>query len=404
MVNEFFGSAADWASAMCYAAAAIGCLYALLAAWAARGFVGTRPNLAKKIYPAVTVLKPLSGTEPNLCANLARFCGQDYPSPVQIVFGVDDPADPAIGIVRDLITAFPDRDIELVVNACRHGANRKVSNLINMVAQARHEVLVISDSDIIVGCDYLKAIAASLDQPGVGLVTCLYRGASAAGLWARLAAAAIDYHFLPSVLVGLKFGIATPCFGSTIAMRKTTLGMIGGFESVADQLADDYAVGALVRRAGLTVAIPNTIVAHDCAEKTAVDLFRHEMRWARTVRSIDPLGFAGLAITHALPLALLGALLGGITPAGFIVVAALACRFVLQVELDRALCLRDDVFWPGPLRDMMSFGVFVASFFCRGIEWRGHRYAVRADNTLAYYGEAGSNADSVPSGALVRRV
>ena len=102
--------------------------------------------------------------------------------------------------------------------------------------------------------------------------------------------------------------------------------------------------------------------------------------------------------------ALLGALLGGITPAGFIVTAALACRFVLQVELDRALFLRDDVYWPGPLRDMMSFGVFVASFFSRRVEWRGHRYAVRADNTLAYYGEAESNADSVPSGALVRRI
>jgi ceramide glucosyltransferase len=402
-VDEFFGGAADWASALCYAAAAIGCLYALLAAWAARGFVGPALTFAK-VYPAVTVLKPLSGTEPNLCANLARFCGQDYPSPVQIIFGVDDPSDPAVKIVRDLIEAFPDRDIELVINARYHGANRKVSNLINMVAHARHDVLVISDSDIIVGCDYLRGIAASLDQPGVGLVTCLYRGASATGVWARLAAAAIDYHFLPSVLVGLKFGLATPCFGSTIAIRHKTLELIGGLESVADQLADDYALGVLVRRAGLTVAIPNTIVAHDCAERSAVDLFRHEMRWARTIRSVDPLGFAGLSITHALPLALLGVLLGGITPAGFIVIAALACRFILQVELDRALFLRDDVFWPGPVRDVMSFGVFVASFFSRGVEWRGHRYAVRADNTLAYYEEAESNADSVPSGALVRRV
>jgi ceramide glucosyltransferase len=402
-LDGFFGTAADWASAMCYAAAAVGCFYALLAAWAARGFVGSAASFSK-MYPAVTVLKPLSGTEPNLCANLARFCGQDYPSPVQIIFGVDDPADPAVGIVRDLIAAFPDRDIELVVNSRRHGANRKVSNLINMIAQARHDVLVISDSDIIVGRDYLKGIAASLDQPGVGLVTCLYRGVSAAGLWARLAAAVIDYHFLPSVLVGLKFGLTTPCFGSTIAIRKKTLGLIGGLESVADQLADDYVLGTLVRRAGLKVAIPNTIVAHDCAERSAVDLFRHEMRWARTIRSVDPVGFAGLAITHALPLALLGALLGGITPAGFIVIAALACRFVLQVELDRALFLRDNVYWPGPLRDVMSFGVFVASFFGRGIEWRGRRYAVRADNTLAYYGEAQSNADSVPSGALVRRV
>ena len=385
-MDEVFGRAADWASAMCYAAAAVGCLYALLAAWAARGFA--RPDVTPaKTFPAITVLKPLSGTEPNLCANLARFCGQDYPSPVQIIFGVDDPTDPAVKIVRDLIVAFPDRNIELVVSARRHGANRKVSNLINMAAQARHDVLVISDSDIIVGCDYLKAIAASIDQPDVGVVTCLYRGTSAAGLWGRLSAAAIDYHFLPSVLVGLKFGLATPCFGSTIAIRKSTLELIGGLESVADQLADDYALGVLVRRAGLSVAISNTIVGHDCAERCAADLFRHEMRWARTIRSVDPVGFAGLVITHALPLALLGALLGGVTPAGFIVIAALACRFVLQVELDRALCLRDDVFWSGPLRDVMSFGVFVASFFGRGVEWRGHRYAVRADKTLAYYGE-----------------
>src|SRR5271170_6779215 len=252
---------------MCYAAAAVGCLYALLAAWAARGFVGSAASFSK-MYPAVTVLKPLSGTEPNLCANLARFCGQDYPSPVQIIFGVDDPSDPAVKIVRDLIDAFPDRDIELVINARRNGANRKVSNLINMVAHARHDVLVISDSDIIVGCDYLRGIAAGLDQPGVGLVTCLYRGASATGVWARLAAAAIDYHFLPSVLVGLKFGLATPCFGSTIALRQETLRMIGGFETVADHLADDYALGAAVRRAGLAVAMPSCVVAHVCAERS----------------------------------------------------------------------------------------------------------------------------------------
>ncbi len=389
-MSAFFANSADWASLGCYVAAALGCGYTLFAAWAARGFIQSTDPAPGTAYPAITVLKPLHGTERNLYANLAGFCAQDYPGPVQIVFGVADPADPAIGIVHDLIAAFPALDLKLVVNARRHGDNRKVSNLINMVAEARHEVLVISDSDIFVGRDYLQTIAANLDPPGVGLVTCLYRGAPTIGAWARLAAAAIDYHFLPSVLVGLRFGIAAPCFGSTIAVRKKTLAMIGGFEAVVDQLADDYVLGALVRRAGLKVVIPTTIVAHICAERSAGDLLRHEMRWARTIRSVDPLGFAGLAITHAFPLAVAGMLLGGVTPAGMIVVAAIGCRFALQSEMEREFHLRDNYFWLRPLRDMLSFAVFLLSFFGRNVEWRGHRYALRSDNRLVYYGEVES--------------
>ncbi len=388
-VDELLVRAADWASLTCYASAALGCVYALAAAWAARGFAQA-PSPSTSNHPAVTVLKPLHGAEPDLYANLAGFCAQDYPAPVQIVFGVEDAADPAVDIVRRLVAAYPDRDLKLVISARRHGTNRKVSNLINMLGEARHGVLVISDSDIVVARDYLKGIAASLDRPGVGLATCLYRGIGTAGPWARLAAAAIDYHFLPSVLVGLKLGLAEPCFGSTIAIHRKTLAAIGGFEAVVDQLADDYALGALVRRAGLAVAIAPTIVAHDCTQNSALDLFRQELRWARTIRTVDPLGYLGLAITHALPLAVLGVLLGGVTPAATIVLAALACRIVLQIELDRAFQLRDDFYWLEPVRDVLSFVVFVASFFGRGVEWRGHRYGVLADNTLAYYGEVES--------------
>ncbi len=392
-MRQYFSDAGSWAALICYGGAALGCLYALFAAWAARSFRGDEIPGGDS-YPAVSILKPLHGAEPNLYANLARFCVQDYPAPVQIVFGVNDAADPAIAVVRKLIAAFPDRDLKLVIAARRHGANRKVSNLINMLAEARHDVLVLSDSDIVVDKDYLKSVTASLGRRGVGLVTCLYRGTGATGIWAQLAAAAIDYHFLPSVLVGLKLGLAEPCFGSTIAIHKKTLAMIGGFEAVAEQLADDYALGALVRRAGLSVAFSATVVAHDCTQKSARDLFRQELRWARTIRAVDPFGFAGLVITHAVPLALLGMLLGlafgGLTPAAAIVVAALACRLVLQVELDRIFALRDDVYWMGPLRDLLSFTVFVASFLGRGVEWRGHRYGVQADSTLAYYGEVES--------------
>jgi ceramide glucosyltransferase len=385
-MEVFFGTAAEWAAIIFYAAAIFGCLYALVAAWFARGFyrLGVAPA---ESFPPVTILKPLHGIEHGLYANLARFCVQAYPGPVQIVFGVDDPADSAIGVVRSLIADFSDCDLELVVNSHRHGTNRKVSNLINMEPKAKYNVLVLSDSDIIVDPDYLKNVTAALDEPGVGLVTCLYRGAAATGIWARLSAAAINYHFLPSVLVGLKLGLAKPCFGSTIAIRRNTLAMIGGFKSVVEELADDYAIGKMVRRAGLSIAIPSFIVTHVCAQRTARDLFRHELRWARTIRFVDAFGFIGSAVTHALPLALLGMLLGGVTPASIIVIAALACRFGLQTQLDQAIRLRDNPFWVGPLRDTLSFVVFIASFFGRAIEWRGHWYAVRANNTLAYAGE-----------------
>jgi ceramide glucosyltransferase len=399
-VGGVFLEATGLASVICYVAAVIGCVFALAAGLLARGFARSGMAAAKS-FPSVTILKPLHGAEPGLFANLASFCVQDYPGPVQIVFGVKDRADAAVDVVHRLIAAFPNCEIELVVNSHSHGTNRKVSNLINLAAKARHDVLVLSDSDIIVEPDYLKNIVGVLDQPGVGLVTCLYRGVAARGPWARLAAAAINHHFLPAVLFGLRLGLTKPCFGSTIALRATTLAMIGGFNSVADQLADDYALGEMVRRVGLTVAIPSLTVVHACTHRTASDLFHHELRWARTIRFVDPLGFIGSVVTHAFPLALLGLLLGGITPASVIVIAALACRFTLQMQLDRALRLHNNSFWMGPFRDILSCAVFFASFFGRAVEWRGHRYAVLADNTLAYTGEVNLNANSVPSGALV---
>jgi ceramide glucosyltransferase len=395
-VTEFLANSVDQASVICYVIALLGCLYALFAIVAVRGFARSTIPATIEQFPPVTILKPLHGFEPDLYAHLASFCMQNYPGPVQIVFGVTDPTDPAAAVVRKLIADFPDRDLVLVISPRRHGPNAKVSNLINVQHEARYELLVISDSDIAVPGDYLKVVTASLNQPGVGLATCLYRGAAAAGTWSRLAVAAIDYHFLPNVLVGLKLGLARPCFGSTIAITKTTLAKLGGLQSVADQLADDYRLGIAVRRAGLKVTIPNFVVTHACAERSARALLVHEIRWARTIRSVDPLGFAGLAVTHAFPFALLGLILGGFTPAAVLVPAALACRFALQAELHRLFQLGNGWsislghFWLGPIRDVLSFVVFIASFFGRGVEWRGRRYGVRADNTLARYGEAES--------------
>jgi ceramide glucosyltransferase len=387
-VSELLNNSAGYAAVVCCLAAIAGSVYALVAIWAAHAFQRAARGSPPATYPPVTILKPLHGAEPNLYAALSSFCLQNYPAPLQIVLGVADPADPAAATARRLIAELPDRDIALVIDPRRHGANAKVSNLINMQGRARHDVLLIADSDIAVSPDYLTGVAAALDQPDVGLVTCLYHGVPSTGLWSRLAAAAIDYHFLPNVLVGLKLRLATPCFGSTIAVRKSTLAGIGGLQSVADQLADDYALGMAVRRAGRKVAIPPLLVSHACAERSLRELSMHEIRWARTIRGVDSPGFAGLAITYAVPLALLGVILGGLTPAAWILAIALVCRFALQAELHRLFRLRSGIFWLGPIRDILSFTVFVASFFGRRVEWRGHRYGVNADQTLAYSSEA----------------
>ena len=235
---------------------------------------------------------------------------------MQIVFGVQDPADSAVAVVKRLAAAFPDRALDLVIEAQANGTNRKVSNLVNMAPSIRHDIVVLADSDMQVPPDYLVRIVAALQQPGIGLVTCLYHGVPASDrLWPRLSGLAIDTHFLPNVVVGLSLGLARPCFGSTIALRRTTLGDIGGFEAFADFLADDYAIGAAVRAAGLAVAIPPLTIGHSCPENSARALWRHEVRWARTIRSVDPAGYAGLAITHAFPLGASRRARGGRPPA-----------------------------------------------------------------------------------------
>src|SRR5438093_3709809 len=234
--------------------AATGCVYALIAAAAMRRFVGEGASAAVA-FPSITILKPLRGAEPALHDRLASFCDQDYPGPVQILFGVQDAADPAVAVVDRLIAERPGRDLQLLVSTHPAGPNPKVATLIGLQHHIRHELVVLSDSDISVECDYLARTVAALAEPGIGLVTCLYRGAPVAGLWARLASMAIDYHFLPNVLVGLALGLARPCFGSTIAMRRNTLQRIGGFEAFVDQLADDNAIGEAVRALGMRVMI-----------------------------------------------------------------------------------------------------------------------------------------------------
>ncbi len=238
------------------ALALAGGAYAVLAGIAARRLLTRAPAALPDPLPAVTLLKPLHGDEPGLEAALASVLSQDYPAPVQIVFGLQDPADPAHAVVARLKARFPGRDIALVTDPRSHGRNAKVSNLINMMAAARHDVLVLADSDIAVPPRYLKEVVAALDAPGVGAVSCLYSGVGVMGAWSRLAAMGVSYQFLPNAAAGIWLGLAHPCFGSTIALTRQTLTEIGGFEAFADLLADDYEIGRAVRAAGRTLAYP----------------------------------------------------------------------------------------------------------------------------------------------------
>jgi ceramide glucosyltransferase len=383
MVDAF----AFWLAVACFAVAALGCVYALAAAALVRRFTHAgAPALSRT--PGITILKPLHGAETGLYDNLASFCDQDYPGPVQVLFGVQDRNDTAVAVVRQLVADRPGRDLTLCVTSGPHGANPKVANLIGMQEHIRHDIVLLSDSDIAVEGDYLTRTIGALERPGVGLVTYLYRGDARAGLWARLSAMAIDYHFLPSVLVGLALGLAQPCFGSTIALRRETLRAIGGFEAFLGQLADDEAMGIAVRVAGMSVAIPSSVVSHECSERSAGELLRHELRWARTLRAANPVGYAGLFVTHPLPFAILGAVLAGFSAGGLAAIAAaIACRLVLQRQVDHTLGVRSTSGWLGPARDLLAFAVYVASFFVGVVSWRGHRYRVRADGTLARLGE-----------------
>lgn len=363
-------------------AALFGIGYTLLATVLLSRFFA-QPTSEPTSFPPVTVVKPLHGDEWQLLDNLTSFCKQDYPGPIQFLFGVQDSADPALKAVETLRSLYPDAHITVVADARLHGPNRKISNILNMMPHARHDVLVCADSDVSTSPDYLRQVIGELQKPGVGLVTCVYRGRPAPGLWPRLSAQAINYHFLPSVMMGLALGLARPCFGQTIATHRATLEKIGGFGQFAHLLAEDNAIGEAVRKVGKKVAIPPIAVLHTCEEPSAAALAAHELRWSRTIRAVDPLGHLGSALTHPLPLALLALILsGGAVWASALAVAALCARIALKLRSDSVVRDPRGELWLLPVRDIASFGVLIVSFFSTRVVWRGSSFTVDRNGLL----------------------
>ncbi|PMS19344.1 glycosyl transferase [Trinickia dabaoshanensis] len=339
---------------------------------------------ARRAGEAVSVLKPLCGAEPRLYENLSTFCEQTHPC-YELLFGVSSSADPAIAVVRRLQAAYPERDIALVVDSRVHGHNLKVSNLINLAARAKHPLIVLADSDIAVGRDYLQAVTAPLADPQVGIVTCLYHAKSVGGFWTRIGAQFINEWFAPSVRIAHAGGSRSFGFGATLALRSNVLADIGGFAALKDCLADDYWLAEYTRQRGMTTVLSEIVVDTDVIEPDFNTLWLRETRWLRTIRSINPLGFAFLFITFTFPWVLAGALLAwhGQPGARETVLAAstllgLGARIVLHARASRAA----GEFWRDlplvPLRDALLAAQWFVAAFGSHVVWRGARMPVVA--------------------------
>lgn len=364
-----------------------GIAYTLLAAW----FVGrwgaplpsaedAKPSPAA--LPPITVLKPLYGAPEGLEGWLEGFFVQDYPAPVQIVFGVSSADDAAVAVVERLRARYPAVEAVLAVGGPSRGFNAKVSNLVNMMPRARHDLLVVSDDDIAVPKDYLRQLAAALAPDRVGAASCLYTGEAAGGQGSRFCAMSVTYQFLPNAVTGLGLRLAQPCMGSTIAIQRAVLDEIGGFAAVADHLADDYEIGRRVRAHGYRVVIPALTVRHACTEGGIGAWFAHELRWARTIRVNDPAGHAGSMVTHPVPLALLALMLTAGASGGIATLAAtLVARAVLKWRIDVRFG-RGGPHGLLPVRDVLAFAAFVLSLFGGRITWRGETLRVKRNGIL----------------------
>jgi ceramide glucosyltransferase len=364
---------------------ALAAVYALLSlvaviVWRTRATGGVPVEL-----PPVTVLKPLCGAEPGLYENLRSFCRQDYPE-FQIVFGVGAADDPALDVAARLEAEFPKLRIDVVVDDRQHGHNRKISSLINMLKYARHDVLVMADSDVCVGPDYLTHVTAPLSDKKVGLVTCLYHAEPTQSIWSRLGAMYVNEWYMPSVLLAWLFGHQNYVSGQTLCLRRDTLQDIGGLIGITNHLADDYELGKLVRQLGLRIVLSSYRLEAEHHEPSLESLLRHELRWMRTLYVLRPMSFRFIFFTFSLPLALLGLMLGAETfPTlawalfQLTVLARLSLHFVHRTRDGRSWFAD---LWLLPVRDLLICWVWCSSFFTSRFTWRGSDFGVGADGIM----------------------
>jgi ceramide glucosyltransferase len=347
---------------------------------AVRFFTRERAKRLPDFAPPVSVLKPVHGIDFATYENFASFCRQDYPS-YEILFCVNELSDPAVAIIQKVMADFPERPIRILSGAAQIGSNRKINNLVLLAREARHEILVQSDGDVRVGPHYLREVVAPFHDPSVGVVSCLYRGIAQNNLWAQLEAVGAASDFMAGALVAdWKEGV-TFALGASVTTTKSWLAKIGGYEALANLLADDYEIGNRVYKAGAKVLLSREAVWTMYPAQTARGFWEHQVRWARTIRLVRPASFFGLLFTHGLPLALLAA---AVAPAAWIGAAYLLAYLVLRLGMAWVVGvwgLHDAVLrrklWLVPLRDLLHFAVWLAAFTSHRIKWGGLEFELR---------------------------
>ncbi len=369
---------AGWVLAAAHVAAVLGVAVLLAQTLALGSWPRREPSPGH--LPPISILKPLYREGPRLYECLRSFCDQDYPD-YEIVFGLQDPQDPAVAVVRRLQAEFPGRTLKLVIDPRRRGGNAKVDNLANLMAEVRHDVLVLADADILVGPDYLRRLAGPVQDPEVGIVTCLYRGSPGRGLWEQIGALFIQDWFVPQVLLARALGSSDFAFGATIALRRPVLAAVGGFEALASQLADDYALGARSRALGLRTVLSSYLVETVVDEPRLSDLVAHQLRWLRTIRVINPWGYFFSGVTFGLPLAAGAAVVSdqgwmwGLAFVALVVRLMLHLRACGRLHAHRRLGLV-------PLADALLCGLWAAGLAGRKVRWRGVALAVGHDGNI----------------------
>src|SRR5436305_4636391 len=347
----------------------------VLCLWSVRAFLryGRKPRPA--FTPPVSILKPLRGVDPQMYESFRSHCVQDYPE-YEIIFGVNEADDPAVEAVQQLMREFPACKIQLVICPEVLGNNRKTSNLVQMLPHARYQHILINDSDILVTPDYLRRVMAPFSKTEVGMVTCPYRGIAANSLGSKLESVGISTDFFAGVLAarqvenGLHFAL-----GSTLAMSRSALEAIGGLEPLVDHLADDFELGSRIAKVGFEVVLVNLVVETHLPAYSFREFFEHQMRWARSTRDSRRRGYIGILLTFGLPWAMIAVVFSGaawwswvVLAAAAILRAAVSIQVGVKVLHDSSIIRRLALV---PLRDLIAFWVWFASFAGHQVHWRG---------------------------------
>ncbi len=351
---------------------------AILAAM--RFFRRERAKQLPAFTPPVTLLKPVRGVDFGSYENFATFCVQDYPE-YEILFCVNEMSDAAVPVVEKVMRDFPERRIRIFSNAPQIGSNRKINNLALLTREAKYEILLQTDGDVRVGPSYIRELVAPFADPAVGVVSCIYRAIAQKSFWAEFEAVGTASDYFAGVLVAeWKEGI-TFALGASVATTKSWLAKVGGYEAIANLLADDYELGNRVHRAGGKVLLCREPVWTMYPAQDAKGFWDHQVRWARTTRLCRPGSFIGLLFTHGLPWVLLAA---AVAPSAWIAVGYLLAYLVLRFAMAWVVGtwgINDDVlrrrFWLIPLRDLFSFAVWLAAFASNRVTWGGLEYVTK---------------------------